>query len=197
MHMHTTTAASSWLAGLLRPQSYLRPRTLTLLVLLQAIAGLLLAQFGIRFDGAMDVHRTWLGTAPSFGAAFFDQIAAVPAAAAGGWLALRAWSVRVSYGSLLRLFGVARIPLVLVAPLVLTMPVPARLAAGGFAVGLLPASAALTGLLSVAAIVWMLASISLSVRALVPQRGGRLAALVVCVVLVAELFSKLMLIGVS
>lgn len=191
--MTTAAASPTPHSILLAPQSRLSTPILTLVALVQAGIGLVLSRSGIRFDGALDVHRTWLGNAPTFALAVLDQLAAVPIAAVGAALVLRMWGQRLSFLSLVRLFGVARLPLVFAAPLVLLLPIPASLARKGIDASLATDGLLLAGLGAVIGVAWMVAILSIGLRDDVSQRGGRLVAVVLSVIVGAEVASKLLL----
>jgi hypothetical protein len=107
--------------------------------LLQALAGLALARAGLRFDGALDVHRTWRGEPVPLATALVDQVAAWPAAVVAALLVLRLWRYRPDAATLALAWGTARAALVLSAPLVLAMPTPAQLLAPGTSALVAPA----------------------------------------------------------
>jgi len=180
--VNTLDRHASPLGTLVAPARRISDRAAVFLSVTQAVVGLALSQWGIRFDGFLDVHRAAAATA---GSALVDQFVALPIAAGAGWLLLRLWRVRMSLGGVFRLFGVARIPLVAAAPLVLTMPTNLLEAPTG---GMLFASiGALIG------IVWMVAILTAGVRDAGSLRGGRLALVVGTVIIGAEFASKMAL----
>ena len=178
----------------------------------QALAGLALAPLGLRFDGALDLHRTWRGDAVPWGTALVDQLAAWPVAALAGWLALRLLGHRPSPVATLFVLGAARVALLLAAAVVLAMPTPAELrpildamrvaeSAGDrvFAPGAGPALPPIPlrvlagGLLATAGFGWFVALVAGGVRHLTGARGWRLAGATVALVVAAELASKALL----
>lgn len=179
---------------LVAPQAWLGTRGMAGAAVLQVLAGLALAAVGIRFDGMIDVHRTWQGEPVPWAVALFDQVAAWPVAAVTAWIVLRLWRVAVALGPVAWTLGLARVALVLTAPLVLAMPTPGELVTtlqGPMAAP--PASVVVTGLGALVGVSWFLTLVVTGLRQLTGARGTRLAGITVSVLVVAEIASKLVI----
>jgi hypothetical protein len=173
--------------------------------LAQALAGLALAPRGVRFDGALDVHRTWRGEAVPWGTALLDQLVAWPLAALAATAVLALLAPRAGhgaptrppYGAVAGVIGAARLPLVASAPLVLALPTPERLLAQP--AGALAPSAPLlaASLAATVGLAWCVVLLATGVRHLTGARGGALAGRVLAVIAAAEVASKgaLLLLG--
>jgi hypothetical protein len=174
------------------PFGRLSRNTGLLLVLGVVAAGLLVARLGVRFDGFLDLHsahqRVPLGTALA------DQFVAVPVSAAVAWLVARPFRAKPDLVDLLIAIGVARIPTVVGAPIiVLLTPDPARLAE---LVANPTAPSPLLLLIAAIAIpivAWHITLLVFGLRHAMALSGGRLAAAVVGVIIAAEIASKLVL----
>ena len=187
---HVTAAANTIPA----PWRRLGVHGMRLAALLQALAGLALARFGVRFDGALDVHRTWQGHPVPIRVAVLDQLTALPVAAAAVVLVLSLAGHRIPFGRIVSILGTARVPLVLGSPTVLALPTPAAIRQSPAV--LLAASprlvaASLVGLLAFLAFVMLFAT---GVRLATGARGWRLAALATAAAAAAEVGSKIFLV---
>ncbi len=83
-----------------------------LVAAIAATGGLLLSRWGVRFDGAFDLHL--LPGTVSLGSALADEVVALPLPAAALWLAGFAVVRRGRFVDYLGAVGVARLPLLLV-----------------------------------------------------------------------------------
>ena len=158
--------------------------------LLQCALGLLFSRWGIRFDGAYDIHRTPLAAAVPFVTALVDQIAALPIAAVTAVVMLRMLGVRAKVRDAVIACGCARLPFVLTSPFVMAF----RASEGG--VGLAsgaqtpPLTAFIAACTLLLALGTMLAMHTDSVRAVSGRRGWALAGTTLSVVVGAEVASK-------
>jgi hypothetical protein len=174
------------------PHAWLGDRGMLGAAVFQVLAGLALSGAGIRFDGALDVHRTWQGEPVPWHVAVLDQVASWPIAVVAAWLVLRVWRTPVGLGPLAWTIGLARVALVLIAPLVLAVPTPGELTATLQAPMISPpASVVVTGLAVLVGFLWFLALLTNGLRRLTGARGARLAGIVIGVLVAAEVASKL------
>jgi hypothetical protein len=93
------------------PVEYLRPRWAWMLAISVVVASLAVSQLGLRFDGALDVHRV-AGT-PAWRTAFVDQFVAVPFTALVFWLASLAVWRRGRWQDFALAAAIARVPALL------------------------------------------------------------------------------------
>lgn len=188
------TPAPRGLGALVAPHARLGHRGLLALTVFQALAGLVLARAGVRFDGVLDVHRTWRGEPVPLALALLDQIAALPVAAAAALLTLRLAGQRARFGDVVLALGTARVPLVLLGPVVLAMPAPTTLLAPPAAVLVAPPPAVVVGaLVAVLGSAWSVALLAAGVRGATGARGWRLVGLAAGAALAAEVAAKLLL----
>jgi hypothetical protein len=122
-----------------------------------------------------------------------DQAASLLVAGLAAAAVLWLWGHRRAARDAVLLLGVARAPLVLVAPGVLALPTPARFAAApAAALALSPAMLA-AGVAALVGLVWTVALLVTGLRQATGMRGGRLAAVTAAVVVAAEVAAKLAL----
>ncbi len=162
--------------------------TTSLVAIPIAALGLLASRFGVRFDGALDLHHS-ATNAVSTATALGDQLVAVPLTALVFFLAARATSKTARFVDVLGVVAVARI-----APTLLAIPI-------AFLGRLLPADPlagpglALAGLV-VLALVALGAQVTLLVQGfatVTAARGRRLALAFVAALVCAEIASKVAL----
>lgn len=149
-----------------------------------ALAGLATSRLGVRYDGALDLHVT--GGPVAVLTAVVDQLVAFPLTALVVWAVARALSSRTRLVDVAGAVGIARAPLVVIAPLV------ALLAPAVVAIPPAPSArlvaVALLGAVGLGA---QLFALVLGVRAASGLRSGRLAAAVAGGVVAAEVLTKL------
>lgn len=192
MHARSASAASRPPTdAIFAPQDRLGRGGMLAVTVLAVVGGLALSRFGVRFDGVLDVHRTWRGDAVPFATAVLDQCAALLVAALAAALVLRLVGCRLPPATVLLIVGVARAPLVLVAPAVLAMPVPAELLTAGTAALLAPPPAVVAGgLVAVLGLAWSVVLFATGLRAATGARGWRLTAVTAAAVVAAEVAAK-------
>ena len=179
------------IGAIFAPQARLGRGGMLAVTVLGVFAGLALSRTGVRFDGLLDVHRTWRGQAVPLTTAVLDQMAAVPVAALAAALVLRLAGHRARPADVLLAVGVARAPLVLVAPTVLAMPVPSELLTAGSPALLAPSPAVvLGGLVAVTGVAWAVVLLASGLRGATGARGWRLAGLTATTVVAAEMAGK-------
>lgn len=100
----------TWTIGL-NPVEYLRPPAAIALAAAVILVSLAASQLGIRFDGAIDVHR--VPATPAWRTALIDQFVAVPFTALVFWLvSLAAWR-RGRWQDFAVAIAIARVPALL------------------------------------------------------------------------------------
>jgi hypothetical protein len=80
-----------------------------------ALVAVAMSRLDVRTDGALDVHRAH---GVSLGTALLDQVAAFPLAAVAQWGIARALTPKVRFVDILGAVGLARLPAVLMMPVV-------------------------------------------------------------------------------
>ena len=100
---------------LISPMEYLPTRTLAILTLVGVVAGIAIASFAIRFDGALDVHPAPI--APTLALALFDSVNVVLVPALFFWSASWLLGRQGRFVDFVLGIGVARLPLVVVGAL--------------------------------------------------------------------------------
>ncbi len=154
-----------------------------------ALAGLATSRFGVRYDGALDLHV--VRGPVSIGVAVLDQVVAVGLTAVVMWAAARCVS-RARFVDVLGAVGVSRAPAVLIAvPLALLVPLMPHDPTKPNAAMLGMALIAIVGIVGQ---IWLLV---LGFRTASGARGGRLALAVVSGIVAAEIVTKLALFLVS
>ena len=100
---------------LISPMDYLPGRTLAILAGIGIAAGIIVERFGLRFDGALDVHPA--PVTPTFALALFDAANAVLVLTVFFWSASWLLARQGRFVDFLLSVGVARLPLVVVGML--------------------------------------------------------------------------------
>jgi hypothetical protein len=180
-------ARGRFLKALWDPYETLPPRALLALAGLALAACVLLARVGCRFDGAIDFHP---GHVFSGWKAVAMDLAAIPLLATGLiWALARVVARGTRFRDLLVNLFVARIPLLLIAPvLIYAMPQAPPMRPEDISPQLI-----LAGLCSLPFIVWNIALIVLGIRNASGLHKHRLALVATLGILGAEIASKLLL----
>ena len=151
------------------------------------VAALAITQLGIRFDGALDLHRTPL--APPMQIALLEQLLAIGLTAALFWGSAFAFGRGGRLVDYLVAVGIARIPYLLGAMMaVLLIPNPPSVITDPAQPQLI-----LAGLLTLPLIVWSISLMVAGVRNASGLRGSKLAGSFIIALLLAEALSKLAL----
>jgi hypothetical protein len=148
-----------------------------------ALAAVAMSRLGVRTDGALDVHRAH---DVSLVTAFLDQVAAFPLAAAAQWAVARAFTANVRFIDVLGAVGLARLPAILMMPVVgLLAPAPLPPALG--------ARLLVVALVSLAGIGFHIYGLVLGFRTATGFRGGKLTLTFLGALFVSEVASKVFL----
>jgi hypothetical protein len=165
---------------LVSPHTRLERPALIAVTAAAVLLGLAASQFGVRFDGFLNV-RSEPDPVP-LPIAFADQIVCVFLPAVIAWLIVQALAGRPRFDALFLTFGVIRVPLVLVAPAALVMDQPD------------PPSAAVLSVIVAALLAWawVVALLVNGVRYSTSRLAGwRFWCAVVSILIAAELVSTL------
>jgi len=165
------------------------PRTGFAIAVGVAAVQLGLSRFGLRFDGALDMHL--VSQAPSVGVALLDAVVSWPLLAAVLWLASTVVTRGVRLVDFLWGIGVARLPIVAMAIVNrLVISDPEQVAASAME-GKPSATVILVGLLVLPMLAWMFTWLFFAYRIASGARGARLWLSFVAGVVAAEVVSKL------
>jgi hypothetical protein len=190
MNSSAAGTTDTWTHRLIAPHAWLGRSAMTALTGAMVLLGLALSRLGVRFDGFLDLHRAPGGAPVPLSAALADQFVSLPLSALVAWLVLRGFGAHPRWSTLLLVIGIMRVPLVLTAPVVLAAPDQAVLAQGPIE----PTPAMLgVGLVVVLGFAWTVTLLVTGVRFATELRGARLAWAVVCVIVGAEIVSKVVL----
>jgi hypothetical protein len=151
---------------------------MALLTLTAFLLGLLASQFGVRFDGFLDVYLS--GTSVPLGIALADQFVSLPLAAGVAWVIVRGFAASAHLDMLLFSIGTMRIVLVLlIAPVAVLIDQPVSPIPQWF-------------LISIAAVIgtWSITLLVTGVRFVSGLKGLRLAGATLCLIICAELISE-------
>ena len=179
---------------LMSPSLWLPRTTLITLTVMQALVGFAWSRVGLRFDGAFDVHRTWASSAPvPITHALIDQLAALVVTSVVVVVAMRLIGATLMWRDAFMLVGVARVPLVASAPLVLLLHLPPEV---GRVTSGMPAIPSVLELAMIAALIvslcWTIAILVGGIRHASHAQGWRLAGLTLMIVVIAEFVSKVL-----
>ena len=180
----------------MNPLEVRQSRLIAALVAMQVAIGIGLSRSGVRFDGFLDVHRTLYGDSVPLGIAIVDQVASLLVAIVVAVIIVRAWKPGVSVGSVARVMGVARLPLLLFAPILLALPVPAALAAMTMSAStriVPPATVVLAGVAAVGSFVCAIVLLVRGLRRITGVLGWPLSGLTVVTVVFVEGAGKLVI----
>lgn len=178
----------------LNPIEYLRPPMAVALALVVVIASLGVSQLGIRFDGAIDVHRA---SPPGWRTAFIDQVVGVVFTSIVFWLAsLVVWR-RGRWQDFAIATAIARVPALLLCAwsflAVPTVPGPdeiARIAQSGE----VPLRLLISNVGSMPLLAWMMFWLYRGFAFSAGVRGAAAGVVFVLALVVAEVASKPLLV---
>jgi Yip1-like protein len=158
-----------------------------------AAAAFLLGAFGVRFDGALDLH---VGAQVALGARALDLAVAVALPALVFWAWARIASGQVRFVDFIAAVGLARVPYVLGAPLLLGLGHPTRIDDALRWTHEHPFQVALTALVSLALLGWLVTLLYTGVKTASGLGGKKLTVAFVVLLIAAEIGSKLVLFAV-
>jgi hypothetical protein len=158
---------------------------------LLAVAGIAVSLLGVRFDGALDLHR--VGHRPSLLIAVFDSLNATLVTAMVFWLTSRVVARQGRFLDFLVTVGIARAPYLATAVvLALISPDPETMLSRARTNPLDPVLL-LTALISLTGLAWFVTLLFTGFRTASGLRGARLAGGFAAALLVSEVATKVLL----
>jgi hypothetical protein len=148
-----------------------------------ALVAVAMSRLHVRTDGALDIHRAH---GASLGTALLDQVAAFPLAALSQWGIARALTTKVRFVDILGAVGLARLPAVVMMPIVALLAPAAP-----------PSPPALSPLLLVVALITLVGLgfhiywLVLGFRTATGFRGGKLTLAFLGALVAGEVASKI------